>query len=104
MDSDETEKLAHATGKRKGNIYKRAKRRVKKAAGLGEKNKAVDRRPSTNPVSLAASEALYATKKTLRLSVRFFTMPLCNAGTENESSMVHVHWQTHLHDPIRKCL
>lgn len=69
MGSDETEKLSPASGGRKGNIYKRAKRRVKKAAGFKDKGRPLDKRPSTNPLSLAASEALYATKKTLRLSV-----------------------------------
>lgn len=70
MTPDEQEHLARATGAKKGNLYKRAKKRVKKVAGLGEKGKTLDRRPSTNPVSLAASEAFYATKKTLKLSVR----------------------------------
>ena len=71
MTPDEKENLAHASGAKKGNLYKRAKKRVKKVAGLGdkEKGKSYERRPSTNPVSLAASEALYRTKKTLKLSV-----------------------------------
>jgi hypothetical protein len=62
--------------KPKGSLYKRAKRKVKKVAGGGNgKLEPRQRRPSTNPVSLAASEALHATKKTLRLSVRFTWIP-----------------------------
>jgi len=67
----EDEELTLANVKPKGSLYKRAKRKVKKVAGGGNGNAEprVQRRPSTNPVSLAASEALHATKKTLRLSV-----------------------------------
>ncbi len=67
------DELNLAAVKPKGSLYKRAKRKVKKVAGGGNgKSEPRIRRPSTNPVSLAASEALAATKKTLRLSVKPF--------------------------------
>ena len=50
------------------NIFKRARRKVKKVTGVG-KGKSLEKRRSTNPVSLAASEALHATRKSLKLSV-----------------------------------
>jgi len=67
MDDEE---LTLETVKPKGSLFKRAKRKVKKVAGGGNgKSEPRQRRPSTNPVSLAASEALHATAKALKLSV-----------------------------------
>ena len=71
MGPEEEDKLTQRDDPKKGSLYKRAKRKVKKATGLKDKGRSTERRPSTNPVSLAASEAFYATKKTLKLSVRF---------------------------------
>ena len=52
------------------NIFKRARRKVKKVTGVGKgKSPTLEKRRSTNPVSLAASEALHATRKSLKLSV-----------------------------------
>lgn len=65
----EDEQLNLDNVKTKGSLYKRAKRKVKKVAGGGKSEPRLQRRPSTNPVSLAASEAYHATKKTLKLSV-----------------------------------
>ena len=65
MEPTETDALS-GQSKKSGSVLKRARRRVKKAAksaGLG------GRRPSTNPVSLAAAQALSATRKQLKLGV-----------------------------------
>ena len=72
MGTGERELLTTSPAQSKGKskyIFKRAKRKVEKVAGKGGKTRNLDSRPSLNPVSLAASEALYATRKTLRLSV-----------------------------------
>ena len=56
--------------------------------GDKEKSKSYERRPSTNPVSLAASEALYRTKKTLKLSVSVLTHNVASPHNPKRAQIV----------------